>query len=875
MSKKELWQVGWAGGQTEGDVSPQTVKEILNAEIDIKGTLYPRDEFVYDVAEDEAMINVIDLKFMVNPADPDETLNIFLTTTHLRIRSATVTEDIAFGITMDTDSEMLVVEGSDIYIAAIVSGEPVGIYTISYLKADTRFAPPSLVAPILQGGLQAFTSNWIMDPPGTSAPIMTHIPITATYEDDVIAETVNDSASKVVIGTYMHEDFKTGSWASLPINTSYSAEYAVQFTYQNEQTSELSNTILVSYQADDTAPTHAIGIAVNLAVSRELSDNVKEINVYRKVHEIDGTKNPALTTPYELLFVIPIMTDDIEDQNIVAPTGFILPEYTEVDPAVNKGATVLGQGALELHTDITRTVDSGDDIMEVVGWLRYQTDDAMFFWPRSIVYSGTLNLNLVAESDDQIYYKAVFAQSLGVFTAGAGISSFVVHFTGADVDGDFTYTPFTQASPSGNNINPLMHHSTTLEYTGYGPDVAPYMIDMNANGVYTAKTIGLTDTGAIGVVSSRHVVLSYLDIGEAGLATFDDISGFTIQEKSEVLPRHIGKSAGRLLYLNVVQDGKSKPSRLCYSEFRKYQNIAKSSYVDYDARDDGHGVGIAEFKGRLLVLHSTSTYIMDISAGGGMTWRELGAYNEINALGRPAVVETPFGVFFGGQDYAYLFDGNRVTNITETPDRRVSTQYRQMVARGDVTFAWRATRRQLWIMSLDADSTQEALVYDADVGSWHHHMMDEMGVDDTTPEKMLSFWSSGVNEYFYSWYDSATVRRYNLDDTTIVRPFSWGIYTGKVNMGSSEFQKKLKRIYVDTVGKIDDDGNETYGRFVLDVAGYSQDFSPGVDRIVTRISSSNKDYYLDFSLIAPEDGGGSWTGTMESLGLSYKPKKLK
>jgi len=501
-----------------------------------------------------------------------------------------------------------------------------------------------------------------------------------------------------------------------------------------------------------------------------------------------------------------------------------------------------------------------------------------------VIFDGRLNINVVDKNDQDNWYTMEYAISQGVFTWPSNTGSFVSVFQNNHVkDGD-SYGPYVDVDVATKTVFPLQEIGKVGEPNlvhGYGPDICPYMINTTAFPAYTVHKSGsgALYTGTAPQVTDLEALTCYVDIGDARLVSVDDLTGFSQNERSIVKPRHIAVSSGRMLMLNVIQDDKYRVSRLCYSEFRKYLSVAESNYVDYEARDDGIGVGIAEFKGRVLILHSTSAYIMDISGGAGMSWRELGAYNEINALGRPAIVETPFGAFFGGQDFAYLFDGNRVQNISETPERRISKAYRKMVSRGTPSFAWRSDLRQLWIISLadDAETSRrlDALVYDADTASWHYHLFDELVSTTTTPLDFMAISNQGGVEYLFANENNATIQKFGLNDATIVRPFSWGINTGQINMGSSEFQKKLKRIYIDTKGKIDDDGNKTYGKLFVTVDGFTQDFEPKTDRHVTRVSSSNKNYYIDFGVYAESAGGESWTGTIESLGLSYKPKKLK
>jgi len=890
MAKKELWQIGWAGGQTEGDLSKQTVKEILNSEINILGTLTPRNEIVHITGDDESITNTIDMKFMTNPADPDETLSVFLTTTHLRIRGATVTEDFSFGVTLDTDSEMIIVEGTLIYIAAIVSGDPIGVYSVSYINEGDRFKPPAHMQNHSDANEDTSgTSSWILEPVGGLVPVLTHIPMESTYTTDADTECASSPEKKVVIGTFLKEDMFSVDKTSLPLDRSLSVELGVQFVFQSGQVSPLSNTFTISISAAEVSWERNIALGINLAVSRDISRTVSKIHVYRKILELEGVKYSAGDQPYDLIYTAEMMSNDLENLDITASEGHILKYNEDADPRPGTenhiGYTLYGfnDGAPDadfvLRAIRARSVGVGTVITETKGWFEFETN-TMFFWPRALTFSGALTMTLEDENvPTNNNYTAAYTSSQGVFLFESETGSLATMFTDTTAIEAFTYCPMVAIDCSGVDAMPLREADVTINHREWGADMAPFMTHMGVDGNASGEYANNPGSGTITKVQNQKCLLCHLDIGETGLADLEDILGYSQGEASTVYPRHIAYSSGRLLMLNLIQDDQNKPSRMAYSEFRKYRSVAKSNYVDYAPRDDGVGMAIAEFKGRVLVLHSTSAYIMDISGGSGMSWRELGAYNEINSLGRPAVVETPFGVFFGGVDYAYLFDGQKIVNISETPERRISDKYREMVGRGTPSFAWRSDLRQLWIVSLgddgESDQRLEALVFDADRAAWHYHIFNELLSTTALPLEFLATSNQGGQEYLFCDENAATINKYGFDDTTVVRPFTWGIYTGQINMGSSEFQKKLKRIYIDTEGKVGDDGTETYGKISLDVDGYEQDFAPEVERHVTRISASNKNYYLDFSILAKADGGESWTGTIESLGLSYKPKKLK
>lgn len=887
MSKKELWQIGWTGGQSEGDLTKETVREILNSEIKTYGMLNPRDTLV-DQDVDDTISNVIDLQFMTNPADPSETLRVYLTTTHIYIVGVGSVSLLLGGYILDYDSEMVIVEGDSIYVAAIVSGDPVGIFAANYISSGNRWKAPAHMQNHSDVNEDTTGGNlWILEPVGGLTPELAIIDMSSTYTTDVETECALLADKKVVLGTFLKEDIFSIEHHTLPLTTSLSVELAVQFEFHSGQVSALSNTDTASISAAAVSWDRHIGLGINLAVSRDLSKTVRKIHVYRKVLEIEGMKYSGLTQKYELIFTANVMSDDISDLDVNATQGHVLKFEDKadyyIDPDWFYGFTHLGHNTgvsdQAYTTDRGRSLADGSYATETTGWFEFETD-TMFYWPRCLTFSGSLTMLLqdstVATSD---YYNALYPIAQGVFLFESGTGSLATMFTDKTAIEAFEYSPAPVLLAGVNYIFPHRVATIINTHREFGPDMAPFITHMGVDGTAVASQDGNYVTDDIVKVLNLKCLLCHLDIGEAGIATLEDIIGYSQVEASMVYPRHIAYSSGRLLMLNIIQDTKNRPSRMVYSEFRKYRSIAKSNYIDYAPRDDGVGVCLAEFKGRILVLHSTSAYIMDISGGSGMSWRELGAYNEINALGRHATVESPFGVFFGGQDFAYLFDGQKIINITERPQSRVTVKYREMVASGDIFFAWRSDLRQLWIISLsEHDGTgtfREVMVFDADSGAWHYHKLNEIEDTATVPHEILALSNQGGNEYVYTKEGTDNIKQFKLDTGDLTKPFNWGITTGPINMGSSEFQKKLKRIYIDTIGFSNSDGAPTYGSLYLNVAGFEQDFAPGVAHHVTRISSSNKAYYLEFTLHARDFGDGSWNGTIESLGLSYKPKKLK
>lgn len=853
--QRQLHQVSWARGMTEGDVGKETVADIINAEIDRPGSLRPRDELSFI---DEASVpNAFGFGYMADPESPGESLSVYLTANGVTIIGDSSSRSIGFGLSLDEASEM-VVAGGKIFVAVVSGGEPVGVYTVFHQKADTRFSAPEHYGSHTDANEESISADWSYIGPSETAPeVICEEVDEASYQTDAATALAAHLSNGVHIGYRRIQEFQPSGFA---FTESIGVEVFAQFVLRDGSNGGKSETASFSMNRPsngDDVDTFAVGLT--LAVSRSLDPSIGSVNVFRRIVALDGVTTPD--AEFELMFTAPLLQSDIEAQLSEATQAHLaLIEkpaliYTGSQGGDDfSGMTVLYTTSTFNDSKASRSLDSGSAAY-VSGWLEYQTG-FMFYWPPVFSADGDLTFRLDDDTDDEQYYEVQYPNAKFLFDNFSGVGA------GATVLGGPSQMHDTPHTVGGLSLRPVYNKFGWHEE--WGPDIGGAPVFTPDAGTYdvgnAGSTVSDTFTGPSGY---QQPVVMFLDEGQVGIISFSDVIGLEIDEVSSVKPRSIAYTGGRVLGLNVVQDDEDLPARMAYTEFRRYSTWGKNNYVDFAPRDDGVGVALASFRNRLLILCSTSSYIYDLSGGSDVSWRKLGEYLNINCVDRRCVAETPVGVFFGDSRYPYYFDGQRLTNIADMGGVLVSQRYREMIASAP-RFAWRSDMRQLWIFD---DSTNEAMIFDFDRQAWHRHILSE-----NTQDEFLGFTNDANEELAVFASGTGVLRRIRTfeflgdeDD----RPFDWGLDTGEVNMGSSEYVKKLKRIYVDTAQEA------ATGDLTLTVAGDSEDFTPVSPRGVSRVSTSERGYNVRASLMANRSEGVSWAGRIESLGMSYKPKKLK
>lgn len=934
MSEKKLWQVGWKGGQTEGDVGPETVQELLNVDLDVEGQLHPRGTLTENTSRlwthTGATDIPIDMKYMNKPDDASVVYRVQLSTTGITILidssgASVVTLTFAAaegwvgGSTIDITSTMEI-DNNNIYVTALISGVPVGVFKAMYISQSNRWRIPTYTSNTGMSAEVPYSAKWTMIGPSGITPVLEVIEITEkwgqapenTREDFYTAANTlcGMLKTKVVIGALRMLDRAQSTAAVAAFISQMAAkqtlvvDFAVQFVYVDGTHSSLSNP--ASFTAQTSAADLAVGIASTIAVNTSLSQSVGAINVYRKI--VRSGETTSIDSDYELLYTADIGSEDLAEKDSVT-TETILHKYwadfhnlgSSSDDEAAMGTTALVRVAVPSTT--TNIIEPGaghrrefsGTAMYTSGWFKVATytpdtpySYLVVFAPRALVASGTHTYYVgnmqesLNEATQGRYYKAVIGsvgnECVVVYNYAANVGSNVYAIGGNQsvISPRFVFGAYAQI-PIRYYMGATFHDdggvwsaTEKVQTASFGDDIAGVIMYQPTNSVTKVNYDGtaLSSTGS--KMTDPRVMVMYVDDTQAGFSV-ENVAGIKDIEKSVVLPRKISFGAGRMLCLNVRQDETEKAARLVYSEFRRYNAFRKSNYIDYGPRDDGIGVSLAFFAGRLLVLHSTSCYVLDISGGSDMAWRELASYKDVGAISDKAVVTSSVGVFFASQADVYFFDGNKIIKISDLEGRRVTAAYRAMT-KINITLLWRSDLRQLWV----CDRGTTVLVFDMDLGAWHKHSLTEFS---TAGPYMLPirFNNLANAEFLTTAYKNGTtdkVQAYTFVTNGTTTPFQWGVTTGPINMGVSEVVKKAKSIYVDTVGVASTSGDIDV--WYTDVTGSAdKSFTPGTSRAVNRVKVSSRNYWLNMKLLTKLNGSTYWRGAIESLGLSYRPKRLK
>jgi len=902
MAEKQLWQIGWEGGQTDGDVGPQTVRELLNVELDRPGILRPRDVLVQH--KNIQTLGLIDVQYIPGPLDSTKVLRVSLFRTSIQIHDETLntTETLSFA-SIDYDSK-LYCRGNDIYVVSLTSGQLNHIHTASFIKTQYRFRAPLYCTGNSNAALQPIIGHWVLvnhteDVPTLHLAMVGHtVPASPPRTDNrseylaAVDHFCLPNKNAVVMAAFRYSSLTSDTRDIadyIPLVAAkgiYAAEFAVQYEFIDGSVSAMSNSVQVRTDFGNLATiSHlGVGIATTISVSRALPDSVAAINVYRRTAYVSDAGTPEAV--YEQIYVANVLSersvaaDSLLSQDVLNKPyemeGTDYPQgMTQADcgqpmgaPGLfywNKARTFVGLAAL------------------TTGWLGY-TSGSMTFVPRTLIGMGThtywlgyLNdpeRSLEFDEDDLSawYYKLT---SVGVFgyqyDTGAGSATVALW------DDQVQMTP--TISGGGKSMFPvyyshipnLLNADKTKElWSDIGGVAFVQAVNPSVKGKPHGVLSWLTYTGTgTAMGADRKPLFLYLDDSTPGFS-FEQINGANENEWSVVKPKVATVAAGRMVCLNVNQDGESRPARLCYSEFRKYRVFRKSNYIDYGPRDDGYGVALASFSGRLLVLHSTSSYILDISSGSDMSWREIGSFNDIGCISSKAVVETAVGVFFCSPTDIYWFNGEQLQKISEIDGRTIHKTYRLM-DKAKVTLAWKPGMRQLWV----CNGAQNVLVFDFDRGQWHTH---DLAADSMQGELVRFFSVDGIDISTVVNRNpgvSDTIRMYTASYPSVNVPFEWGVSTGPITMGAAEIIKKGKSLFIDYDGS----GSEKlrigvwYTQLPPQVQDMYFDAKDGPN--VKRVRVSLRKNWLNLTFRTIPVGGVNWCGVIESLGLSYKPKRLK
>ena len=639
------------------------------------------------------------------------------------------------------------------------------------------------------------------------------------------------------------------------------------------------------------------GVGVGLFLDKEFDINVDEVRIFKKVLTYDNADLEE-TSDYDLVHIAKIKDDEdapveeytageiagvdrykwLDDEVIEHDSTdytFLLNYCSRTKPARRSGAVVIELDNTLWHGSSRRgglTFENGE-VEGGSGWS--ENSHLLHYIPECFgVKSAEMvmdwdNLNTDAFGDvvlrtTDVYALAESHKNDAPETRVALGSQLPVYIATRNSDG-------TTEGVSGHSmLQPFRINLDEVYTAAIKRDGSMFtnqgicLLDVQSDNTTFTYSYGggstLTDSLLFDSVA-RDPIVFIMDMGRAGLYTDESFSGVDQSDFVQVRPRHIAVIGGRLFCLNGFFDGIDEETRLFYSSHGDHTAFSKYAYIDYGKRNDGIGVSMSTHKNKLILHFSGATYILDISGGIDSSWRELGAVAGVGTITPHATTETPVGVFwYNGLDVVW-FDGREIITVSNLVRQRRSVRetLAEMVGdrHTDVRLMYRKSIRQAWVCV-----DNNVLVLDIDTLAWHKH---ELG--DEVNGYLRSIEGSADDEVLVT-----TSANYQFVNTSIVE-FTWGIKT-VVDIGVPEIDKKAKRIYVDV--RPDDDTSQHL--FEMIITGNSL---PQTHQMLTeigggviRLQASIRGRHIELDIHSKE-GSELWATEIESLGMSYKPKRVK
>jgi len=657
-------------------------------------------------------------------------------------------------------------------------------------------------------------------------------------------------------------------------------------------------------------------IGFTVMTHKDLLAPVSHIRIYRKI--LDG--GVTSSGNYDLLFTAAIFDEDVHEEtyDVSVDSGYCGDKllfttssgYEELNDAwtlpdeENIGIKVTDDGGDTWEHRASNnyywkygykiTSNSNDVTLKVTaGWMKPDVsyDDLRAYAPPHFYAEGDLEFKCIWRplfSDTQLFHISVTMEESIYITDryptaqeydSPGIPLYENEFEKipAMIVGSKAAPPYTVYETGSNGAGFKMPY--THEVYGGHPAPGAELTELLAGrgvfkcGVRIAESYGLPDNATADIVAGGNAPNGDPSFGEtfplfrdSANPSFsptleEELGGTDIENIAEINPRHIGIAGGRLFGLNITMNGVHESSKLVYSEFGKFSSFRIDNYIDYGVRDDGEGVGISALKSYVIAHHSSSTYVIDVSGGSDFAWREVGAYTDAGCISNDLIAITPFGVFWCSYNHMWLFTGSRPIPIS---DEIVNT-YRRF-ARTAYKLSYKEDLKQIIMFS----EGNNALVYDIEERAWHTHNFEEMSADDKTGSLF-----SVEGSIYLSHYSNGNIgHSFRVFERDSDEHFTWGFNTGDISMGAPEVIKKIKRLYLNTVLE---DTSSTPENIRINAVG-DQSGNVTIDEDIInggqlRRSVSVKGYFVNLDVKI--DRSSFWRGSLDSLGLSYKMKKLK
>lgn len=839
---------------------------------------------------------------------------------------------------LDPDRCEMVVYGERVFFCAVdTSDTPLGVCIVSFIPQGKRFRDgPTIEDTVFNVPFsdQRYDWTWVVrsiDPirPEVVSSVARSFQITG-YEDmaeywgiicggrdihDSLFHGMDDVRSNMPVGgcglvlTALPEE--SGLYGSNAV-----VDYFVQYKYADGRFSRLSDShriavsdlatqldgdILDNEHVDgnrmfefDAYDEFKYGVGACLMVSNDLDESVDEIRIFKKVIDSD---NADLTDSgeFELVHIAKVHEDEtspIEElgtPDVTVNERFGWAQAQQLDGysfqafMCDPGPPVYRDSGANLREIRFSTFNgeerrghqtiTGGTLYRGSGWCR--NSQCMVYIPECYgVSDGTLTIQTIQQgpADDYQYYHDPFTSFYNTIMLLSTYRSndpgcrlglgFQAPTCGAQrVDGDWEAIG---QHAKGTDMRWLSHDEYVASISPLGNMLCNSeicLLEISSaffHGSYTGGQLLISTLFSI--AQNRPPVPFFMDFGNASLYTDESFTGVSDEDYVTVKPRHIAVSGGRLFCLNGLFDGSDEETRMFYSSYNNFSSFSRYSYVDYGARGDGVGVAISTHRNKLLLHFSGATYVLDISGGVDASWRELGAISAMGSVSRRSIVETPVGVFwYNGVDMVW-FNGNNVNPVSHLEQRRRSVRETLSAFvdgnHDDVILAYRKSLRQVWLCV-----GSDVMVFDIDSFAWHKHELDEIDGDiidisgDASEEVLLT-----------------SENTYTFDPVGQVL-FDWGLI-GTIDIGVPEIEKKAKRIYLDC--RPYDSTVERHLELIVSGNSVSQvhDILTKVGGGVIRAQASIRGRHIELDAHTTE-GGGRWRNEIESVGMSYKPKRVK
>ena len=932
--ERKLFQVSWLRGQTDGDQIQGSVGLLKNARSESHGRLGPRP-----ILTDMQVVAAAAQEHVRIKGDPMNTgathWDFYIGPTSI---SATSSEGTAKSFDVsDILPENIDVPASSFSAADFgvvcslwgVSGAFLGIYFIKVIKASGGFrALPtaySFVGTPLETGDQDTTeeSNWTMVKPSTERPELAVFYdelsgpggfigeytggqrptcVALDYQGDNTDIPTNDVEQKIEAlrgeaAGYIGADHNRVAVIATKMvdpgglyGRSFTVKLVAQYVFEDGSVSLPSEPVTISASATwpesnmRPTPDHRYSLCLQLYKNMNADPTIREVRIYRKVVDA-ASESLEASDDFDLILTAPLYEDEDD------------PLHREVSAAVEYQQVPDGNESNDLNDHLVRMDRPYGLFTSASGaWKPFDLldfEDAQVERNSSSTYQckGWARIsggNQVCQYLDDHYY------SQGDF--GFRIKEYIGNWFRYGVVG----AKLIHSSKTGGNLGtavqggrPWMGVSLPAN-AGGGGWTAPIALGVPATSesylYYVVQSMpqnyfylggAITQIGSNFYVTNRgqnlyssatevyvnpHSAYSLpmvytVDIGYPTIDTLGSVLGADEEDLIYPSVKQVLRIGGRIFGLNVAYGDKTYQSRLVYTPQARAV-FSKNNYWDYSKASEGAGVGLLIWHSFLCCFFEDSVGVLDISGGSDFTFKQAAYTEGVGPHNSRAFCATPAGVFWAGE-HIHVFDGKAIGNVSEMPSSGISIidTYRSIVTDPAlVRVNYYEYDEEVWV-----SCGTKAIVLNVRTMAWRYYELEEV-----EGSSIVGMESDPSGDYAFLDDGANMVRTLINQQSTGGITFEWGVEFD-ISLSAPEVVKKAKRLYVTLA-------QGAAGTFRVQADG---DFSQQIirDEInipagqTKRISTSMRGRVPRYSVMVT--GGSTWQTRIDSIGLSYKLKRVR